>query len=185
MSDAAFPSVVDVRTLALASERLAGESALSEFARLADEAQGEVTGLTLRWSVQAELRVGATGTAEPWLHLAVSTCFPLTCQRCLGPVDTELDILRSFRFVETEALAEAQDEESEEDVLAISAEFSLASLIEDEVLLALPLIPRHGTCPSPVRMSAQDPGFEQKEGHRPNPFAALATLPVKTDKSRH
>ena len=185
MSDAAFPFVVDVRTLALASERLAGESALSEFGRLADEAQGEVTGLTLRWSVQAGMGVGATGAAEPWLHLAVSTCIPLTCQRCLGPVETELDILRSFRFVETEALAEAQDEESEEDVLAISAEFSLASLIEDEVLLALPLIPRHEACPSPVRMSAQDTGFEEKEGPRPNPFAALAGLSVKTDKSSH
>lgn len=185
MPAAVFPSVVDVRTLALASGRLAGESALSDFGRLADEAQGEVAGRALRWSVQAEMRVGATGTAEPWLHLAVSTCIPLTCQRCLGTVDTELDIMRSFRFVETEALAEAQDEESEEDVLALSSEFSLAGLVEDEVLLALPLIPRHETCPSPVRLSAQDPGFEQEESPRRNPFAALAAIQAKTDKARH
>lgn len=180
MSDAPASSAVDVRALALSAGRLAGEMPLSDLERLVEESQGDISGRFLRWSALAEMRTGATGLAEPWLHLSLSTCIPLTCQRCLGPVDTELDVTRSFRFVETEALAEAQDEASEEDVLALSPDFNLVSLMEDEVLLALPLIARHQTCPTAVRLSAQDPGFEQEESHRQHPFAALAGLVGKT-----
>jgi uncharacterized protein len=182
MPDTAAPPVVDVRAFAFAASRVGGETGLSRFERLVDEAQGDISVCSLRWSVQGEMRAGASGALEPWLHLVASACIPLTCQRCLGPVDTVLEVERSFRFVDTEALAEKQDEESEEDVLVLSPDFSLANLIEDEFLLALPLIPRHDTCPSSVQLSVQDPGFEQVQSERRNPFAALAGLGVKSDK---
>lgn len=182
MPDTAAPPVVDIRAFAFAASRIGGETELSHFERLVDEAQGDASLCTVRWSVQGEMRAGSSGSLEPWLHLVAGASIPLTCQRCLGPVDTVLDIERSFRFVETEALADEQDEESEEDVLVLSADFSLANLIEDEFLLALPLIPRHDSCPSSVQLSAQDPGFEQMESARRNPFAALAVLSGKPDK---
>jgi uncharacterized protein len=51
--------------------------------------------------------------------------------------------------------------------------------VEDEVILAMPLVPLHDTCPEPLSMSAEDPRFEQEEEKRPHPFAALAGLKVK------
>lgn len=182
MSDANLPVAFDVRAFAAAAGRMQGVASQSAFERLAEEAQGETGGHTLRWSVQAEMRPGTGGAPEPWLHLEAETSIALTCQRCLGTVDVELDIRRSFRFVDTEDLAQAQDEVSEEDVLALSADFRLADLIEDEVLLALPLIPRHEKCPVPVRLSAEDPDFVQATGTRPNPFGVLAALSEKADK---
>ena len=98
---------------------------------------------------------------EIWLHLRAQTVLPLTCQRCLGPVDTAFAVERSFRFVPDEEMAAAQDEQSEEDVLALSRSFDLVELVEDELLMEMPLAPRHEVCPEPVKLSAADPGFRR------------------------
>ena len=99
---------------------------------------------------------------------------PLQCQRCLGSVETEVAVQRSLRFVSGENQAAALDADSEDDVLALSRAFDLRDLIEDELILALPLVPVHGSCPEPLVAPADDPAFEQPA--RPNPFASLAAL---------
>ncbi len=87
--------------------------------------------------------------AEIWLHLRADAVLPLTCQRCLGPVEVALAVDRSFRFVADEELAAAEDELAEEDVLALSRSFDLVELVEDELLMEMPLAPRHEVCPDP------------------------------------
>jgi len=108
----------------------------------------------------------------------VTTSLPQICQRCLEPVDVAVQLEREFRFVESEAVAETQDDDCEEDLLVTSREFDLAALIEDEVLLAMPLVPRHDTCPVNVKMVAADPDFDAL-AEKPNPFAVLAQLKGK------
>ncbi len=83
---------------------------------------------------------------------------------------------QSFRFVASEEAAEAQDEEAEEDVLALSQDFKLSDLIEDEVLMALPVVPRHETCPVEVKLAAVDQDFDAASAEKRNPFAVLAKL---------
>ena len=46
----------------------------------------------------------------------------------------------------------------------------------DELLMELPLAPRHESCPEPVRLSAQDEDFEAASARRENPFAQLGKL---------
>jgi len=48
---------------------------------------------------------------------------------------------RDFRFVPDEATAMAEDDEAEEDLLVLSGEFDLLALVEDELLMDLPLVP--------------------------------------------
>jgi uncharacterized protein len=108
--------------------------------------------------------------------LTAETALPLVCQRCMGPVETRLSVDRWFRFAVDEYTAAAEDDASEEDVLVVSREFDLRALIEDELLMSLPVAPRHEECPEPVRLSAVDEGFEDAQAERPNPFAALARL---------
>ncbi|MDQ2927379.1 MAG: YceD family protein, partial [Pseudomonadota bacterium] len=76
-------------------------------------------------------------------------------------------------FVEGEDAAAALDAESEDDVLALAPAIDLQSLIEDELLLALPLIPRHDVCPEPL---VQAVGGDVKPSPEEHPFAALAAL---------
>ena len=104
---------------------------------------------------------------------------PMTCQRCLTTVELPLQVDRWFRFVADEATAEAQDEDVEEDLLVTSRDFDLYALVEDELLMELPVVPRHGVCPDPVKMQAEDADFEAAEAAKPNPFAALAGLQKK------
>lgn len=130
----------------------------------------------VQWRVQGEQQTDASGHAQVWLHLEAGVSLPLTCQRCLGPADIEVAVVRDFRFVETEAQAEAEDEEAEEDVLVLSRDFDLLALVEDELLMELPLVPRHAVCPGDVKLAVQDADFEAASAAKPNPFAALAGL---------
>jgi uncharacterized protein len=91
-------------------------------------------------------------------------------------VDSVVSVSRSFRFVSSEEEAEQQDDDCEEDVLALTSEFKLSELIEDEILMELPLVPRHDECPSDVVMAAEDANFEAASAEKRNPFAVLAKL---------
>ena len=64
-------------------------------------------------------------------------------------------------------------------MLALSREFNLMELIEDELLMALPLVPRHEMCPVQPKMTVSDDDFESTSGDKPNPFAVLGSLKVK------
>lgn len=177
MSEFQRPPKIDVKQAGLASQQLAGHDLLSNYKRLMAEANGLGAHNGLDWSVRGALQPGQTGQPQAWLHLSVRVSLPLTCQRCLGPVVVPVQIERAFRFVETEAQAELEDDASIEDVLVLSHDFDLAALIEDEVLMDLPVVPRHESCPLPVKLKAMDADFEEAQP-KPNPFAVLAGLKV-------
>ena len=116
-----------------------------------------------------------------WLHLQGHGEVDLECQRCLEPVRLRLDADRSFLFVEGEEAAEALDAQSEHDVLALSPRMDLFQLLEDELLLALPLIATHDDCAAelPHDAPAAPPGTDaapEEEPERVHPFAALSVL---------
>ena len=178
------PARLDLRTWAQAGEPLSGETPLAALERLAVEAAADGAP-AVRWNARAEYRQPAvlTGVARAdapvlWLHLGAQAVLPLRCQRCLGPVATPLAVDRWFRFVADEATAEAEDDEAEEDVLVFSPAFDLMALLEDELIMALPLVPMHETCPVAVPMQAGDAEVPVS-AERPNPFAALAQLKKK------
>ncbi|GKT22252.1 YceD family protein [Acidovorax sp. SUPP3334] len=175
------PQRLDVKAFAQAGGHLSGHDSLLKYERLAQEAKGLHPDLIVDWQADGELRSTHGIGGQIWLRLVARAAFPMTCQRCLGPVDVPLEVEREFRFVADEATAEALDDESDEDLLALSREFNLRELIEDELLMALPLVPRHDECPAPVPMESTDEDFEEASAQKPNPFAALAAL--RKDKS--
>ena len=95
---------------------------------------------------------------------------------------TARDLRLLIAISKTTANLERVDDDSEEDLLALSRDFSLHELIEDELLMALPVVPRHEVCPSEVPMSSSDEDFEAANAERPNPFAALAGIRIDKDK---
>lgn len=170
---------VDVKSLAQSAGLASGRATLSTFERLMHETQGLGGDRVVHWTARGAMPADQAGVGQIWLHLTAEVNLPLVCQRCLGPVDEMVSISRSFRFVETEAQAEIDDEISEEDVLALSAEFSLADLLEDEVIMALPAVPRHAECPVAVTLEVMDPDFEVASAEKVNPFAVLAKMQKK------
>lgn len=127
------------------------------------------------------VRVPVTGgEAELWLHLQASAPVWLTCQRCLQPFTVPLAIDRRLRFVRGEAAAEALDAEIEDDVLALSKALDLRELVEDELLLDLPIVPRHDACPQPLPVPLGEAPAPDDVPERENPFAALQRLKSST-----
>ncbi len=165
-----------IAAFAQAGADLVGEERLAHFVRLLDETCGLGAETLVSYAVHGSMRVDAAGVDEPWLHLEAEAVLPLTCQRCLGPVDVPVSFARDFRFVATEALAEVEDEESEEDVLVLSKSFDLLELVEDELLMAMPAVPKHDTCPQAIKLQAVDPDFVDAPAEKPNPFAVLEQL---------
>jgi uncharacterized protein len=167
---------LDVQSFARTAGRAAAGDLLSKYERLMHETKGLGGNELVNWTAQGEMRQAPGGEEQPWLHLEVDATVPLTCQRCLGPVNVPVKVSRSFRFVASEEEAERQDEEAEEDVLALDRDFDLRQLIEDEVLMELPVVPRHDTCPTDVKLAVEDSDFGEKMAEKPNPFAVLEQL---------
>jgi uncharacterized protein len=159
---------------------LAGSTLLLNLERLAQELQAPEADLAVNWVATAELRP-ATGTSGPddtvWLHLQAKTAVPLTCQRCMAPVAMPIEVDQWYRFVATEDIAMAEDDESEEDLLVMEPQFDLLALVEDELLMALPLVPMHERCPEAPSLSAASELLPvDAQAEKPNPFAVLVQL---------
>ena len=173
------PARLDVGAFAKARASLSGEGPLADFPRLADEAGEPGDASAVRWTATGEERSDASGADVPWVHLHAEAAISLTCQRCLAPVVERLESDRWFRFAPDEDVAAAEDESAEEDVLALSREFDLHGLIEDELLMEIPVTPRHEVCPQPVVLSSQDPDFDAAQEEKAKPFAVLEALRTK------
>lgn len=170
------PHRLDVEAFARDAGHLAGQWGLSEMPRLRDAqvAAGDAAG-QVQWSVRGE-RVQERAGEEIWLHLGASTTLQLQCQRCLQPVEVPMTLARAVRFVRGEDEAAALDADIDDDVLELARSLDLRDLIEDELLLALPLVPRHDECPEPLLLPGEEAAAEDDE---PHPFAALAALKAK------
>ena len=175
------PFRLDVEAFAKEGASLEGRWPLAQLDRLAESALSDpesgvdpLAGREVAWRVRGELRPLRGGDSQIWLHVNAQIELPLECQRCLKPVPVAVETERSFLFVRGEDAAAQLDADSEDDVLALSRALDLRELIEDELLLALPLVPRHDVCQSPLPMSAADEGAAGDE--LPHPFAGLAAL---------
>ncbi len=164
-------ALIDSVEFARAGEELSGSVPVREFARLADSLYD--------WdgALQFELKGGRDVRQRFRLRLAVNGNIDLQCQRCLGklvfPVATQTNLL----VLTDDAVGETGEIDDLDGVPAGPAT-DVWSLVEDEVLLALPLAPRHaeGEC-SPAVKEAGDAIV--------SPFAALAKLKQeRTTKNR-
>jgi len=187
------PLRLHVANFAVDAQEAAGDWAIAELSRLADSecpidaasppgapevvrhgptrAEADLT-RRVRWrAIGSTRRVG--GEDQIWMHLLADADVVLQCQRCLLPLDEAVHVDRHFRFVADEDTAAALDDEIEDEVLALPRTLNLRDLVEDEMLLALPLVPRHDVCPEKVTLQFGDVEEVEEKAH---PFASLALL---------
>lgn len=180
-NDTFHPHALHVVAFAEAGATLQGELPLAQLPRLAAESHaepqaGQLTEQPLvQWQAHGYVRKPTGGTTEIWLDLQAHVQLQLDCQRCLQGMLQDVSVQRTFRFVRDEATAQQLDDELEEDVLVYGKQFDLIALIEDELIMALPLAVRHDNCQPAVALQDDTPIQEQ----RPNPFAALQSLKDK------
>jgi uncharacterized protein len=115
--------------------------------------------------VQFQLLGSGKQFRQPSLHLNIKANLAVTCQRCLGEMVVDLNLNLNYLISNTQ-ISEAE-ESDEIDWLEESYEMDVCELIEDELLLALPIAPTHAHDCS--KLSTQS-------GDKPNPFSALKGL---------
>jgi len=173
------PTALDVPALCRHGVELDGQLPLARMERLSQVLAAASDGAA-GWSARASLVPVTGGEPEMWLDLEAHADVPLQCQRCLQMLTEHVVIDRRFRFVRSEEEAAELDEESEDDVLALPPRLDLLALLEDELILSLPIVPRHEICPQPLLEPAAEP---EEETAAPHPFAALAALRGRTGGS--
>jgi uncharacterized protein len=108
---------------------------------------------------------------EALLALKVAGDLTLACQRCLEGIRFTIDIDSRLELVpEGAEMSQDELEDDSRDFLPVAGGLEVAELIEDEILLTLPVAPRHERCGLPGAAEA---------GERVSPFAGLAGLKGK------
>lgn len=91
--------------------------------------------------LHVELQATRDDEGQDWLHGEIRGRLPLTCQRGLHAFDWSCDVALSLCLVETEAEEQKLLKDCES-YLVQDDQLPLRDLVEDEVLLALPMMPR-------------------------------------------
>ena len=144
---------------------LEGTLAVSSLERLHDLLV-EVSG-----DVSFQLQGFKSEHGELMLHLEIGGLLPLACQRCLKAIPFNLDVDSLLELIPEGAdMSQDELEDDTRDFLPVAGELNVAELVEDEILLALPVAPRHEKCGLPGAADA---------GERINPFAVLSGLKGK------
>src|SRR3972149_11974888 len=152
------PAAIDGLAFARSAGVLKGRLGMESLPRLAQSGcSGSVVDFVLTGEINER--------GKPGLRLAVDGSVRLQCQRCLGNLDLSLRLEARLELAASEAEILAADDDMER--VVAGREMRVAALVEDEVLLALPMVPKHEQCSAAAGLGADT---------KPSAFQALATL---------
>lgn len=111
---------------------------------------------------------GLDNQERPVLDISIDGSIQLRCQRCLKGMDYAVQQESRLLLCDQAALDVLDDQEEEFDGILADAHLDVLDLLEEEILLGLPISPMHGDCQA-------DEGEDKLKGKR-NPFAVLENL---------
>jgi len=161
-----WSATIDPIQLADQGARLAGELPIKGMSRLVemcldDEGIVRVDLEFARGSPEG-LRV-MRGTLDARVHL--------TCQRCMGRMTAELHARPQVVLLRP---GEREDLLAEGDAVVIERPVTVGALVEDELLLEMPMVPMHPPEECPAALQGRHPAAPA--GTRPSPFSVLQKL---------
>lgn len=156
---------VDSLTFARGAEALRGKIPVADLLRLRTYLYS-TAGV-----IKYELRGTVNSRGKPQLHLAIQGRICLKCQRCLGELAQDVDRVCDLLLIENQNdFPEVTEEDETVDCIPAETELDVLTLLEEEIILGLPLSPSHDT--AACRIS------EEYDGSRAGrtAFAPLAAL---------
>lgn len=108
--------------------------------------------------------------ARPTLRLQIKGKIIVQCQRCLDKLDHEIDIDTLLILARNASELELYDADNTIDAVLALHELDIGALIEDEIILSLPISPRHqkGECNTDIQSIL-------KREHKESPFSSLVS----------
>lgn len=183
-SPAAAPRRLNLQEFAQRGQALHGSLSVAELPRLAASLHADAAqlrDLRVHWSLRGEMRELPGGAAQALVRLRVRAELPMTCQRCLQASPQPIDDEAVLRLVDDEPELDLEELESDEEAFCARHPVDVLELIEDQLILALPLVPMHASCPQPLAPAGA--GEAPAEPAAASPFAVLAALRNKPGSS--
>ena len=120
--------------------------------------------------IEYELSGAVDPEGKSLLHLVIKGKLYLKCQRCLEALEHDVDPVSDLLLIENQQeFPEITEENEAVDCILAETELDVLALLEDEIVLNLPISPRHETGPCSVTVHA---GGESTK----SVFAPLAAL---------
>jgi len=171
-----LPVWIDPFRAADSRRAFAGRLDLATMARLAPnlaDPAGEV---------EVELEFGVDRERVRYAQGRIATSLSLICQRCMQPMTVAVAREVKLAFVSGEGEMNRLDP-SYEPVLVETETVALAGLVEDELLLALPMVAMHpeDRCQPAVVPETEPEVEEPKQEEKENPFSVLADLKKRSN----
>ena len=162
---------IDPWKLATAGGRLEGEIPLERMSRLTSMVSNT------EGQIKVVLKAGINEQGIRFLKGHVDTTVVLSCQRCLEPVQLPLRVDFQLAIIFSESQIPNLPA-GYEPLLASEEGMMISELMEDELILALPLVAMHEDVSQCEALGFVLPGKDTPTGQeeRVNPFAALSTL---------
>ncbi len=155
-----------------------GFFSIQELPRLAEEASAIRAEDGFHWELETYFEQ-SPGQAPHFMEIALQGRIHLICQRCLQDCPIEFTEKRRFALLGSEDEADAYPiADDEQEPLVVSQHFDVLATIEDEILLSIPLIPKHadGACKAhALSFGAGESTLEPVEKPE-NPFNILKNM---------
>lgn len=167
-----LPKEIDPFRFAQNGLKLAGELQLSEMKRLGGSLHND------EGVVKVEMHFDVDETGTPFLQAKFSSTLALICERCMEPMVLDVEAECLLALVQYEQKIEGLAEQYDPWLIESDEPVKLSSVVEDELILALPLVPRHDfdCLPADAWQSGEEEVVEEKPT---SPFAVLSTLKSK------
>jgi uncharacterized protein len=108
---------------------------------------------------------------DPALRVGLTIEVAVACNRCMERLPLKLDAIRTLIFSRGLSEFDALDDEDDEvDQVPLVARLDVLDLIDQEVMLSLPIAPRHAEAVCAVRID------DEADAQPPSPFSVLSKL---------
>jgi len=155
---------IDSMDFAENGQEMSGEVAVADLERLKDVLASSQGNLSYT------IRGGVSNQGDHFLDVSISGRCSLLCQRCLKELDYPVQIDTRLWLRDQASLDALDDEEEEFDSILADKHLDVLDMLEEEILLSLPIAPKHETG------ACQATGNENRQEDKQHPFAALEKL---------
>jgi DUF177 domain-containing protein len=178
-----IPQFIDYIRYTDARKTIKGELPLSDCSRLVDLLSPDTS---LHHNIHLEFDFGVDNLANRFAKGRVTANVLLTCQRCMQVMEYPVELHLALAFIKNKADEQAIAGLYDSFFVEKSEPVDFFALVEDEIILSLPLIAKHEDedCLSTNLLGKDKQIYEidsayadaQKEAKKKNPFAILKQL---------
>ena len=170
-----LPIEIDPFRMAQNGLKLEGVLPISTMTRLAGSLSDTEGG-----EVRVSMNFDVDQTGLPFMYGRFRSTLSLICERCMEPMAIELDIKCLLAILKSERKVEELAEIYEPWIIENNEPVRVSSIVEDELILGLPIVPRHEHACLPKEAWYRGDDIDESEKEKKvSPFDVLASLKLK------